>query len=177
MAQTKWFERRFDFGGAQNIFPSVLERLKGTPARLEEKMRSIDPSILTSRIGDTWSIQENIGHLSDLETLWQQRFDDIRSGRPELSPTDLQNRRTTEAGHDATPLPELLERFRRLRAQTVSMLEGIDETLVFRSAIHPRLKTPMRTQDLFVFVADHDDHHLARITELARLHRRADAAP
>jgi hypothetical protein len=27
----------------------------------------------------------------------------------------------------------------------------------------------MRTMDLFLFVAEHDDHHLARITELARL--------
>jgi hypothetical protein len=40
------------------------------------------------------------------------------------------------------------------------------------SALHPRLKTPMRIIDLFLFVAEHDDHHLARITELARLIKR-----
>jgi len=49
------------------------------------------------------------------------------------------------------------------------MLENIPEELIFRFSLHPRLKTPMRTMDLFLFVADHDDHHLARITELARL--------
>jgi len=27
----------------------------------------------------------------------------------------------------------------------------------------------MRTQDLFLFVADHDDHHLARITQLLKI--------
>ena len=26
----------------------------------------------------------------------------------------------------------------------------------------------MRTIDLFIFVAEHDDHHLARITEIVR---------
>ena len=168
MSQVKWFERSFDFTNPQNIFPFVLERLMGTPARLEEKLRAIDAARLEARSGDTWSIKENIGHLSDLEPLWQQRFDDIRSGRVELTPTDLANRRTSEAGHNQVPLAELLHRFRVLRAETIAMLDGIDEALVFRTALHPRLKTPMRTQDLFVFVADHDDHHLARITELAR---------
>ena len=169
MSQVKWFERQFDFSSNQNIFPSILERLRGTPARLEEKFRSIDPPVLTRRVNDTWSIKENLGHLSDLEPLWQRRLDDIVKGREELSPTDLQNTRTTEAGHNDTPLDELLQRFRQIRAQTIVLLEAIDEQTVFKYALHPRLKTPMRTMDLFLFVADHDDHHLARITELSRL--------
>ncbi len=48
------------------------------------------------------------------------------------------------------------------------MLDELEEELIFKSALHPRLKTPMRTIDLFLFVADHDDHHLARITELVK---------
>jgi hypothetical protein len=43
MKQTKWFERKFDFSSSQNIFPALLERLAGTPARLEEKIKSISP--------------------------------------------------------------------------------------------------------------------------------------
>jgi len=27
----------------------------------------------------------------------------------------------------------------------------------------------MRTMDLFLFVAEHDDHHLARVTELVKI--------
>jgi len=138
--------------------------------RLEEKFRSINPALLTHRVDNTWSIKENLGHLSDLEPLWQRRLDDIITGKEELSPTDLQNTRTTEAGHNETPLEELLQRFRQIRTQTITLLEAIDEQTVFQYALHPRLKTPMRTVDLFLFVADHDDHHLARITELSRLH-------
>lgn len=169
MQQIKWFERKFDFANNQNIFPSILERLRGTPVRLEDKVKAIAPELLTRQVDNTWSIKENIGHLSDLEPLWQQRLDDITAGRAELSPTDLQNARTTNANHNDVPLEELLRRFREVRTATVTLLEAIDEATVFRSALHPRLKTPMRTMDLFLFVADHDDHHLARITELAKM--------
>lgn len=165
----KWFDRTFDFSTSQNIFPSILERLRGTPARLEEKFGSIPPALLTRKVDNTWSIKEHLGHLSDLEPLWQQRLDDIITGKEELTPTDLQNNRTTEAHHNDTAVEELLLRFRQIRARTVASLEAIDEATVFKYALHPRLKTPMRTMDLFLFVADHDDHHLARITELSRL--------
>jgi len=169
MEQVKWFDRSFDFTTTQNIFPSIVERLSGTPARLEEKIRSIAPDLLARKVENTWSIKENIGHLSDLEPLWQQRLEDIVAGRPELSPTDLQNNRTSFAGHNDTALEELLQRFRQVRATTIALLAAIDEKTVFKSSLHPRLKTPMRTMDLFLFVADHDDHHLARITELSKL--------
>lgn len=168
MQQVKWFERNFDFSTTQNIFPSILERLRGTPVRLEDKMRLIPAVVLENKPGDSWSIKENIGHLSDLEPLWQQRLKDIVTGKPELSPTDLQNTRTTSANHNSVPVEELLRRFRQVRMETIALLEPIGEDIIFKSALHPRLKTPMRTMDLFLFVADHDDHHLARITELSR---------
>jgi hypothetical protein len=45
------------------------------------------------------------------------------------------------------------------------LLSLTDEQLE-RAALHPRLKTPMRIVDLAYFVAEHDDHHLARVREL-----------
>ncbi len=169
MEQVKWFNRDFDFSSTQNTFPSIIERLAGTPARLEEKFRLMPPGLLTVRIDGTWTIKENVGHLTDLEPLWQGRLDDIISGKTELRPTDLQNTQTSLANHDAVPVDELLNNFRQIRAKTVILLEKLDEAQIFRSALHPRLKSPMRTMDLFLFVAEHDDHHLARITELVRL--------
>ncbi len=169
MKQTKWFERDFSFQSDQNIFPSIVERLSGTPIRLEEKIKSVPVEILESRVAGAWTIKENIGHLIDLEPLWQGRLDDIISGKTELRPTDLQNTRTTLANHNATSIHELLVRFRQIRHATLDLLEKIQEETVFKSALHPRLKTPMRTMDLFLFVAEHDDHHLARMTELKRM--------
>ena len=49
------------------------------------------------------------------------------------------------------------------------MLEGADASALERTARHPRLGTPMRLIDIAFFTAEHDDHHLARITELLRL--------
>ena len=86
-----------------------------------------------------------------------------------MRPTDLQNRKTNEANHNAVSIETLLKDFRQIRMQTIAMLENLNEEQIFNSALHPRLKTPMRTMDLFLFVAEHDDHHLARITELIRL--------
>jgi uncharacterized damage-inducible protein DinB len=169
MKQVKWFSRNFNFTSDQNTFPSIIERLAGTPARLEEKFKSMPPEILSLRVDNTWTIKENAGHLIDLEPLWQGRFDDIIRGKIELRPTDLQNTKTSLANHDAVPTEEILNRFRQIRVQTLSLLETLNEKQVFMAALHPRLKTPMRTMDLFLFVAEHDDHHLARMTELVKL--------
>lgn len=169
MEQVKWFDRSFDFTITQNIFPEILERLGGTPARLEEKLASLSQIVLTRKPGDAWSIQEHLGHLSDLEPLWQQRFEDIVTGQEFLRPTDLQNRKTDLAGHNDRSVTDLLRAFREVRGKTLALLADIDEKTIFRSALHPRLRTPMRTMDHFLFVAEHDDHHLARMSELAKL--------
>lgn len=172
MKNTKWFDRKFDFTSQQNVFPSIIERLRGTPARLEEKCRAIPAEYLELKPDNTWSVKENIGHLADLEPLWQGRLEDILNGEKELRPADLLNRKTDETNHNKKTLEELLMDFRQIRAQTISAIEKLDEEVIFRSALHPRLKTPMRTMDSFLFVAEHDDHHLARITELLKLFER-----
>jgi len=169
MPQTKWFERKFDFNSTQNIFPSIVERLRGTPARLEEKIKLLPPHILTIKLEGTWSIAENIGHLIDLEPLWQARLEDFVNGKSELRPADLQNTKTHNANHNSKPISELLASFRAIRMETVKMLGEVDEEIVFRTALHPRLKTPMRMMDSFLFTAEHDDHHLARMTQITEL--------
>ncbi len=166
MKQTKWFDRSFNFDNEQNIFPSILERLSGTPIRLEEKVKETQENILQFSLNNSWTIKENIGHLIDLETLWQDRFNDIKNDKVELRPTDLLNSKTDLANHNATSILKLLFEFRKTRNQTLEMLQSIDDKVIFKSALHPRLKTPMRTMDLFLFVAEHDDHHLARMTEI-----------
>ena len=37
MEQVKWFDRNFNFEFSQNIFPSILERLSGTPLKDAKK--------------------------------------------------------------------------------------------------------------------------------------------
>ena len=168
MDQVQWFDRKFDFSYTENIFPMILERLAGTPLRITAKIDSIPSELLETKIDNTWSIKENIGHLSDLEPLWQKRFDDIMSHKEYMTATDLTNTKTHLANHNSRPVGALIREFSMVRSETLSMLENIPEELIFRFSLHPRLKTPMRTMDLFLFVAEHDDHHLARITAIEK---------
>lgn len=168
MKQERWFDRHFNFEDTQNIFPSILERLSGSPVRLEEKVKNLSEDLLIVSVGKKWTIKENIGHLIDLEPLWQGRLDDIVNSKIELRSADLQNTKTDLANHNSKNIDELLTEFRKIRQRTINELESIEEEIIFKSACHPRLKIPMRTMDLFLFVAEHDDHHLAKINEILK---------
>jgi uncharacterized damage-inducible protein DinB len=164
----EWFARRFSFDAEPWAFPNLIERWRGTPARLEERLKGLSERTLTTRVDGRWSIQENAGHLLDLESLWSARFDGLERGEELLVVADLENRRTHDANHNAADLNALLAEFRRVREAVVRRLEAYDENMIERSALHPRLRQPMRTIDLALFVAEHDDHHLATITALRK---------
>lgn len=166
MQQEKWFERQFQFGNTQQIFQAILERLSGTSIRLSDKLIEVSEHVLILSEGNTWSIKENIGHLIDLEPLWQGRIEDILSGQAELRLTDLNNTQTHLANHNATSIQELLDSFKKCRLETIQMSQALQAENLLQSALHPRLKIPMNMQDHLLFVADHDDHHLARISQL-----------
>jgi len=174
MGGLKWFDRKFDFRFTDNIFPMIRERLVGTPVRLYSKINALPPDLLEIKIDSSWSIKENIGHLTDLEPLWQKRFNDIISGNEYMTSTDLANSKTELADHNSKTSDELIYEFSEIRSETLSMLENIPEEFIFKFSLPPRLKTPMRTMDLFLFVAEHDDHHLARMTAIEKLLRNAN---
>ena len=163
-----WFERRFTFDLPVTAAPGLVERLRGTPVRLRERVAGLPAARLVAKRGDQWSIQENVGHLWDLEPLWMTRVEEIAAGKAVLQAADLQNRRTHDANHNAHPVAELLNGFEAARAAMVSRLEAVSDAVWLRSAKHPRLDMQMRLLDLAYFVAEHDDHHLATITELRR---------
>jgi uncharacterized damage-inducible protein DinB len=164
-----WFERQFSFLFPIEIHPCLGSRLRGTPARLEELTRDLDEAVLTSRIDGKWSIQENAGHLLDLEPLWRDRLGDFLSGAETLTAADLLNRKTHEAGHHTARLSNILVAFRRARLELVDQLAALAQSDLARTALHPRLREPMRLVDHLFFIAEHDDHHLARIWELTRI--------
>jgi len=163
-----WFERSFKLDLPLAMYPNVVERVRGTPARLEDRLSALPREILTRRDGDNWSMQEQAGHLLDLGALDLGRLDDYAARLPTLRPADLGNRKTHEADHNANSLKNILAEFRRERGGFVRRLEEFDAEFIARTALHPRLQLPMRVIDFAYFIAEHDDHHLARISELVR---------
>jgi uncharacterized damage-inducible protein DinB len=163
---TLWFERRFDFSFPVELYPNLCARLRGTPSRLEEVLGSCSERVLTRKPQAKWSAQEHAGHLLDLEPLWLNRVEDYVISSDQLTPTDLNNRKTDEANHNARVLEHILAEFRSARGVLLKRLEQLNPSLFSQAIPHPRLKTPMRLVDHLYFVAEHDDHHLAQIWEL-----------
>lgn len=165
MEITPWFSRKFSLIEDNGLFASIIERLAGTPVRLTHKVRNISPILLTRNVQDKWSVQEETGHLLDLEPLWYQRFEDFQRGKEVLSEADLSNRKTFEAKHNELDIQEVLAAFRTARAQLLELLHQFTNAELSQTALHPRMRTSMRPIDLAYFVAEHDDHHLATISQ------------
>ncbi|HXE36650.1 MAG TPA: DinB family protein [Verrucomicrobiae bacterium] len=163
-----WFERKFAFSYPVEVWPNVCARLRGTPARLEEALRGRSRELLIRKADGKWSAQENAGHLLELEVLWLARVGDYVAGSEQLTVADLRNRKTDEADYNARGLDEILAEFRVARGRLLRRVEELDVALFARAILHPRLKAPMRLVDHLYFVAEHDDHHLARIWELVK---------
>ena len=164
----KWFDRHFNFDFPTALYPEMIERLRGAIPRLEEHCRDLEPATLTKRLNERWSIQENAGHLLDLESLVDARIDDYLAHSTELKAADLSNRKTFDARYNEVAVDVILSSFRKARTEIVKRLEGFEANVFDRKAIHPRLKVSMRLVDLLFFTAEHDDYHLTRIRELTR---------
>jgi uncharacterized damage-inducible protein DinB len=174
---TPWFTRSFPFPVSAELIPNIASRLRGTPARLEELLRKIDPDLMKTRLESSWSIQEHVGHLGDIEPLWLSRIEDYIIGSSELTPTDLQNKQTDAANHNAQPLDTTIRTFRDARAALLRRVESLGLASLTSSIPHPRLRTPMRIADHLYFVAEHDDHHLATIHSLLAIQKLNSKGP
>lgn len=164
MERTKWFERTFNSIEDNGLLPGIIERLEGTPARLYYKTGKLNNNNMPSVPGTSWSIKKEIGHLINLEPLWLERMEQLVEGTQILRAADLSNTRTHETDHDSKDILELLQHFFEVRMVLTNRLRELQDADLIRSALHPRLQTPMRVIDLAYFVAEHDDHHLAQIT-------------
>jgi hypothetical protein len=53
-----WVNRKFEFVLPVDLFPNIVERLRGTPARLEEKTARLSREVLIRKQGDKSVILE-----------------------------------------------------------------------------------------------------------------------
>lgn len=166
ITQTPWFDRKFDFNFPVGLFPVIIERLKGAVPRIEHILKTSADKNLTIKPDAVWSVKEQIGHLYDLEELWYGRIEDFLSSQHTLRAADLQNTKTNEADHNKRSAEELLQLFAGARNKLLNKIKDIDEQQAALTSLHPRLQQPMRLIDSLFFVAEHDDHHIAKIRSL-----------
>src|SRR5437867_12734122 len=125
----KWTDRTFAFTFPVEVYPEMIERVRGTPARLEDRVKALPVNILTKRDGERWSIHENAGHLLDLESLVRLRLEQYLTSAKELHAADMSNRRTYGADHNQAPTESILKDFRQQRTQLVGRLENMSQPM------------------------------------------------
>ncbi len=166
ISPTPWIERKFEFNFPVGLFPVIVERLKGTVLQLEAILVNVPEADLERKENNKWSVKEVVGHLYDLEELWDGRITDFLDHKETLRAADMNNTKTKEAGHNEKNIRDLLQQFRDARNRLIERIENFDEATVSLTALHPRLQKPMRLIDSLFFAAEHDDHELARIRRL-----------
>jgi uncharacterized damage-inducible protein DinB len=170
MTTSKWFERKFDFSFGTDAYTAIYQRLQQGPQMLVSVLfNKTDDEVLTHQPGGKWSVKEHMGHLSLLEPLWRARLRDIMEKKPVLTPTDLNNTATAEAGFNQYSMSKLLWKFEVERKETLSLLNSMDVTHQYHTSLHPRMQQPMRMIDIMYFTAEHDDHHIGVIRELVAI--------
>ena len=165
--QTPWFERTFRFDFPVTNFPVIFSRLEGSIFRLQCILMNADDEACSYNAGG-WSVKEHLGHLYDLEDLWWKRLQDFLDRKEILTAADLNNAKTKEARHNEKTLEQLMQQFVRERQRILETIYDFDRGTLGLSSVHPRLQQPMRLVDSLYFVAEHDDHHITRISTLLR---------
>jgi uncharacterized damage-inducible protein DinB len=167
MSALKWFERKFDFSFDVKEYTAIYQRLQQAPEQLERLLQNkVEDPMLGHQPAGKWSVKEHTGHLSVLEPLWRTRIYDILEKKPILTPTDLNNSATSDAGFNKLSITALLQRFAEERRQTLLLLDSIDINNHSNTSLHPRMQQSMRIIDIAYFTAEHDDHHMAVIREI-----------
>jgi hypothetical protein len=156
-----WFERNLKFGLPREMFPYYLERLEGTYVRMEAKVKDIPDELFSSRLNGKWSVKENMGHLAEVDNIACLRLDEIITGVPVMSPAVFEPR-----DYNPWPAQALLILFQKARQRNLQKYRSLSEENLLAASLHPRLKVPMTPVDLAWFDAEHDDHHLAKISEI-----------
>jgi len=168
MSISKWFERKFDFSFDVEQYSTIYQRLQQAPDTLKTMLQNIPEPLLTHQPDGKWSVKEHVGHLALLEPLWRTRIHDILEKKPTLTPTDLDNKKTSEGGFNYFTIAELLLHFTDERTETLTLLDSINVKEQHGTSLHPRMQQPMRIIDILYFTVEHDEHHMRVISEIIK---------
>lgn len=158
-----WFERDLSFGKPIEMLPFYLERLGGTIIRIQSKVHGIPDEILSFKPDGKWSVKEHIGHLAEVDEIATKRIDEMMAGAEVLSPAVFEPQ-----NYNPWPIDKVVELFSKRRKSNLEKYNSLSPSTLIKSSLHPRLKLKMTPVDLAWFDAEHDDHHLVKMTEIIR---------
>ena len=157
--EVPWFERHLDFGKPKELLPYYLERLEGTIARIEKKLKSASDERLSKQLNGKWSVKQNVGHLAEVDEIANKRIDEMVSGISPMSPAVFEPRHN----YNSMSVDSLIEHFAIRRRSNLKKYSELSDEDLNKKSLHPRLKVMISPVDLAWFDAEHDDHHLVKI--------------
>ena len=165
MKRLDWFERTFNFGVPKAMLPFYLERLEGTIYRIEHKVKGVSNDVLSEKYNGKWSVKQNIGHLAEVDHVGNKRIDEMLAGIPVLSPAVFEPQ-----DYNPWPIEKVVDFFRTSRLSNINKYRTLSDMHLSKASLHPRLKVMMTPVDLALFDAEHDDHHLLKISDIIAEH-------
>src|SRR5687767_2882365 len=117
-----WAQRKFSFAHPPWMLADFVERLRGALPRLDALLVGVDDSRARLQLDGKWSIAQNIGHLSDVEELWQERLEDLKRGRKTYTPAVPSRFQELAKHHQERPIAETLREFKSRRSDLVEAL-------------------------------------------------------
>lgn len=164
-----WAQRKFAFVHPLWMLADFIERLRGVVPRLRPLLEEMREGAAHNQVDGKWSIAQNIGHLSDVEELWQERLEDLRQGKKTYTAAVGARFQELAKRHQERPVDVIVAELEIRRSQLVDALTQAPAELQEAMAFHERLQVPMRLVDCAQFYAEHDDHHLLRIRTIRSL--------
>ena len=158
-----WAQRKFAFVHPPWMLADFVERLRGVVPRLRPLLEGIGEDAAHAQVDGRWSVAQNVGHLSDVEELWQERLEDLRQGRKTYTAAVAARFQELAKRHQERPVEVIVAELEDRRSRLVDALTRAPAELQETTAFHERLQVPMRLVDCAQFYAEHDDHHLLRI--------------
>lgn len=144
----------------------LLERVRGTPNRLQGLFVQQPLEKLFLHVPGKWSAMEHVAHLLHLQDLFEERVEDFMARRPRLCGIDLSWQQELLVKHLLRNAGDVLEEFRLKRMAFAARMEQAPVGVLAHVAEHPCKGRLMRPVDMLHWVAEHDDHHLASIRML-----------
>lgn len=163
MIPVPWSQRTFEYGRPLDELPVLLERVQGTTARLSNLLSRRSTERLLLRPEGKWSAMEHVGHLLTLQDRFDPRVDDFEQRRPKLCDISLHDQAPIIQGQRKRMLGDVLEEFRLKRLAFANRVEHLHRRSLEHIAYHPCQDRTMRPMDMLLWIAEHDDHHLATI--------------
>ncbi len=156
-----WNGRIIPVGAAPEQLPVLLERVLGTPVRLRELLAGHAAERLRHRPVGSWCALAHLAHLLWVQQRMVDRLEDFLDLRPRLCEIDSTAEEAELERQVLRDPGDLLEEFRLERLWAARTIADAGPSVHRHVAQHPCGDRPMRTVDMLMWMAEHDDHHLA----------------